>query len=395
MHNKNIKKGLWFNKLCLFLGRKIFGKAILKKSNAIVEKYTPKSKTFIIIANHTDIMDPAYEMMSLNRYIRFVSADFLVRNRVSRFFIKTLGGSIIKYHDMSSEKLMDEILCNVKSGIPVAIHAEGRITTNGETGHISENTGRLVKESGVSLITYRVTGAYLRKPRWAINKRSGRVYGKVVNEYSPSFLNELTPVEIAGLIKRDIYVNAFEVQKAENQRFAGENLAEKLEYLLYMCPECKNISSLKSEGNKLFCSCGYSVIYGENGFFHKCKGELYFDNLLSWDKWQTAQWIKRINNTKTGCICSELGQIVKEIDGINENLLSDNAMLELFPDGFKIKTEFEQIFVPIAEIKTAKLSSADGLILVTSDKYYFISSQFPRSAEKYEEAYRELKKYVN
>lgn len=386
----NVKKGLWFNKTAVYLGRKIFGKAILKKYNATVEKYKPKSKAYIIIANHTDVMDPGYEILSLNQYIRFVSADFLIRKPVSRFFIKTLGGSIIKKHNMPSSYLIDEIKENLKNGIPVAIHAEGRVTPNGETGFVSENTGRLVKESGVSLITYRVTGAYLRKPRWAKSKRTGRVKGGVVNEYSPHYLSSLSPLEITQLIKNDIYVNAFQVQKQERQEFCGENLAENLELLLYMCPKCKNIGTLKSYGDRFFCTCGYDVVYGTDGFFHKNKGELLFNNLLDWDKWQTSQWVDLVKSA-TGIICSEPFQVVKEIKGINETVISDNATIQLFYDKFRLILQGEIINLPFKEIKIVKLSSRDGLVICTNYKYFFITSQYPRSAEKYEIAWRVLK----
>ena len=57
------------------------------------------------------------------------------------------------------------------------------MTANGQTGFISEHTGKLVKESGAALVTYKFVGGYLRKPRWATTPRKGPIMGHFVNEY--------------------------------------------------------------------------------------------------------------------------------------------------------------------------------------------------------------------
>ena len=77
---------------------------LMKNLHATVEPYTPKHETFIIIGNHTDIYDPGYQMIALNRYIRFVAADFLLRlNPIAKFLLGTLEGVIVKERNKSSD----------------------------------------------------------------------------------------------------------------------------------------------------------------------------------------------------------------------------------------------------------------------------------------------------
>lgn len=378
----NVKKGYLRNKASVWLGRHIFGPGILKKCNATIEHYTPKHDAFIIIANHTHTMDPGFEILSLKRYIRFVSADFLMRNKWGKFAFKTLGGSIIKHSDKPSQHLIAEIKENIKAGIPVGLHAEGRVTANGETGYVSVNTGKLVKESGAALITYRITGGYLKKPRWAKNEREGKINGHVVYEYSPEYLAELSPEEITKIIKRDIYVNAYEEEKKNPQNHSGEALAEFAERTLFMCPHCGVIGKLHSIENVLACDCGYSVTYGEDGFWHDMGKGLVFDNILQWDKWQKATLKDQIQYND-GLIMHDENQIVYEINGDKKECICNNAKLSLYKDRFEIEMSNQTITIPVENVKKINFASKQALTLVDNENYYFIDSQSPRSAEKY------------
>ncbi len=381
---RNVRKYYGFAKVFIRVMIKFVSPKLLHDLNATVEPYTPKNKTFIIIGNHSDIMDPGYQMVSLNRYVRFVAADFLLRiNPITKFLLGTLEGVIVKRRDKSSELLVEEILENVRAGIPVGLHAEGMVTTNGETGFISENTGKLVKDSGVALITYRVTGGYLHKPRWADTKRSGPIHGKVVNEYSPEELSKMSVDEINEIIRRDIYVNAYEEQRKNPQIYAGEKLAEFAERLLYVCPKCHQVGKLKSDDDKFTCECGYSLTYGEDAFWHSDKNEVIIDNVLDWDKWQRKEW-KNILLSTEGLIYSEEHQIVsKVIDNEPQTVFAD-AVMNIYKDRFEFVMNGEKLEFPLYSLKRVQNASTQNLVIIDKDSnYYLISCNTPHSSDKY------------
>lgn len=387
-----VRRGYNFNKVTVKTALAILKNKVMAENNVQLEYYKPKHKSFILISNHTDAADPGYEMVALNKYIRYVASDHTTRMKMGWVF-KYIGGVIIKYRDKPSSFLTNDIIKNVQAGIPVGLHAEGAMTVNGQTGFVSNNTGKLIKDSGVALITYRFVGGYLRKPRWANKARKGPIKGQFVAEYSPEELSKLTAEEITEIIRRDIYVNAYEEQRTAPENYEGENLAECVERVLYVCPKCGKVGTLHSEGNVLSCECGYKVEMKGDGFFHDMGEGNYYDNVLSWDMWQRGKWKELIFSKAEGeCIFSEGGQIVKLVEGDEEQILSENAVISLYPEKVEITLGEgkDPVIMEMSKIKQLSLAGKDTILIVDDKVFLDIGSKTPRSSTKYIAAWRYL-----
>ena len=387
-----IKSGYYFNCATVKTALAILKNKVIKENNIHLDYYKPKSKSFILIANHSDALDPGLQMVALNKYIRYVASDHTTRMKMGWIF-KYIGGVIVKYRDRPSSILTEEIIRNVRAGIPVGLHAEGAITVNGQTGFISENTGKLVKDSGAALVTYRFVGGYLRKPRWASTKRTGPIIGHFVNEYSPEELSKLSVEEITEIIRRDTYVNAYEEQRKNPYDYDGENLAECVERVLYICPKCGKVGTLHSKGNFLNCDCGYKVEMKKDGFFHDCGEGLEIDNVLDWDLWQRNIWKEQLLSAEEGSlIFSEGGQLVKKVDVDSEEILSEDATINLYSDKLVIKLGEgkEAIVMNMNKIKQLSLAGKDSILIVDDKLFLDIGSKIPRSSTKYIAAWRYL-----
>lgn len=393
--NKEIRqtrKGYRFNATVTMTLINLLKKKVINDNNVHLEYRKPEHKTFILICNHTESFDPGYEMAALKRYVRFVSSDHVLRMKVSWLFTK-IGGVIIKYREKPSEFINEDIKRNLRAGIPVGLHAEGAMTSNGQTGFISEHTGKLVKESGAALVTYKFVGGYLRKPRWAENPRKGPIIGHFVNEYSPEELAKLSVKEITDIIRRDTYVNVYEEQRKNPQDYSGENLAECVERVLYVCPECKKVGTMHSKGNNLKCDCGYEVEMKADGFFHDMGKGLHHDNVLSWDLWQRDVWKEKLLSAKDGeLIFSEDGQRVKKVDGESEEILTENGVLNLYKDKFEIilGEGKEPITMEMSKVKQVSIANKDTVLLVDDKIFLDLGSATPRSPSKYVAAWRYL-----
>lgn len=390
---KEMRKGYLRNKIFVETLIALVKKPAFKKLHATMEHYTPKHKTFLLISNHTDALDPGYIFVALNRYIRFVASDHVTRGGLLGFVIKHLGGVIVKRRGNPPEVLWNDILDTLKADISVGLFAEGSTSFNGETGFMSENTGKLVKDAGVALITYRLVGGYLRSPRWTDKNKVGPITGGVVNEYSPEELATMTVDEINEIIRRDTYVNAFEEQRKNPKEYTGERMAEYLERILYVCPKCEQVGHLHSKDSTLKCDhCGYSVDYGTDAFFHSDKNEVVFDNVLDWDKWQRGIWKDKVLSTPKGeLIYEDKNQIIRSIDGDVKIPVSDNASFRLYTDRFVISPEGkEDIVMPVETTKRVWIAAKDSLIVVDDNHYFDISCHIPRSAIKYVVAWRYL-----
>lgn len=392
---REMRKGYNRNRFLVMTVFKLLKQPAFKKLNAYMEPYTPKHKTFLVISNHTDALDPGFLMLEFNKYIRFVASDHVTRGGLLGFVIKYLGGVIVKRRSNPPEVLWNDILDTLKADIPVGLFAEGSTSLNGETGYISENTGKLVKDSGKALITHRFIGGYLRSPRWANTNKVGPVFGQVVNEYSPEELAKMTVDEVNEIIKKDTYVNAFEEQRKNPNVYTGDNMAEYLERILYVCPKCKKIGELHSKGDFLKCdACGYKVEYCSDAFFRSEDNEVIFDNVLDWDKWQRKEWKKIVLSAKDDeLIFEDTDQVIRTIKEDAKIPVADHAKLQLYKDKFVIITDDGgKIEMPVLSMNRVWIAAKDSLILVNDEHYFDVSCHDEkRAAIKYVAAWMYLR----
>ena len=392
---KEMRKGYLRNRLFSMAVIRTLGPIVFKKLNVEMDYYEPKNKTFLLIANHTDALDPGFLMLEFNKYIRFVASDHVTRGGLLGFVIKYLGGVIVKRRSNPPEVLWNDILDTLKADIPVGLFAEGSTSLNGETGFISENTGKLVKDSGKALITHRFIGGYLRSPRWANTNKVGPVFGQVVNEYSAEELAKMTVEEVNEIIRKDTYVNAFEEQRKNTKTYTGENMAEYLERILYVCPKCKTIGELHSKGDYLKCdACGYNVEYGTDAFFHSEDSEVVFDNVLDWDKWQRKIWKEKVLSAKDDeLIFEDTDQVIRTIKEDAKIPVADHAKLQLYKDKFVVvKDDGEKVEMPVLTMNRVWIAAKDSLILVNDEHYFDVSCHdVKRAAIKYVAAWMYLR----
>ena len=109
-----------------------------------------------------------------------------------------------------------------------------------------------------------------------------------MNVYTPQQLRKMSVEEINEAINRDLYVDAYAVQREAMVAYRGKRPAESLESVLCICPKCGKLGHMKSENDMFRClDCGYEVRYDEYGFFRG--GDVVFDSVTDWDKFQTSK----------------------------------------------------------------------------------------------------------
>lgn len=380
------------NKTIINSIRILFGSIMMAYCHAKIKRYEPKHDTFILISNHSDALDPFYMLYAVKKYVRFVISDHLVENPIVDFLLRRICGFIVRYREKPSSVMIEDIIKSTKEGVSVGICVEGTITPNGETGFFSPRTGQLIKDAGVALITFKVTGGYFHTPKWGTGLRKGPVHGKVMKEYSPAELQEMTVEEINDAIRNDIYVNVFEDQKKLKNEYHCKNHAEYVERVLYMCPHCLEVGNLHSKGNFLTCDCGYKVELRPDGFFYPVQKDLVFDNILDWDKWQKGRWKERVLKAENGeLIFQEGGQRIATIVNKKRKSISENAVLKLYQDRFEIVlSDAETITIPMKDIKLVRSISIEALIIIDKNTYYYIKTHKPRAPSKYVAGWRFL-----
>jgi len=347
------------------------GPWVRKKFNYKSETFTPKSKTFLALVNHTNDLDPFFFAMMFPKYARYVAAENILRKPVTGFLVSFLQKPVPRKKGAPGSEVSKLIRDNLKSGISILMFPEGVRTINGRTGYISPKTADLLKDTGAGLITCRVYGGYLNNPLWATNHRKGDVWAQMVHEYTAEELSGMSRDEIYKAICDDLYINAYDVQREKMIPYPGPGLAEGLENVVYLCPKCLKFDGLVSDGDSYKCRCGFELTLDEYGFF---QGEnLPFDNVCSWETWQrekinefSALW----SSEKDLYICSQNNVYLTRLNENDAEILIENAKLTLNSDAILLDNGIESLRFPLSEISEVSNFRSTALIFSSEGKRY-------------------------
>lgn len=387
----NIKKGILGKKILIFVARTILKGPAVRILKFTDTEYKVNEQPYLVFANHSDAIDPAYIIKTMKRYVRFVMSDHVMRSGFIGKVYNFLDAPIIFEREKGTDALYNDIVANIRAGINVAMYPEGCLTSTGETGFISKRNAALVKECDCTFVTYRGKGGYLKKPRWAKNSRKGPISGEVVNVYSKEQIRAMSEDEIYRHILEDLYFNIYDEQRINPYEYITEDPAEHAEIIIYGCPKCRQIGLLKTKGDKIFCSCGFCANVDNYGFWHS--SDMDFDNIVDWDRFQ-KELLKEIASEKKNTPVSvffDTEQSIFTISNSSEMLpLTENGTVHLYGNRIELLTDSEAITIPVDDIESVKTSSKMNLLLVTKKGYFEIRSKHPRSATKYIVAIRYL-----
>lgn len=324
-----------------------------------------KAKTFLAVCNHTQNLDPALMVLGLNRHMRFVANSTLGSGFGGRLFVFFFG-LILREKGAKGDTVIKQIEDNLRAGASVGLFPEGNRSWDGVSEFISKRTARMAKESGAALVTYRMTGGYLLKPRWAATKRKGPMYGELVHEFSPEQLAAMTEEEVYKAMCDDLYVDAYEVQARNGDVYRGERLAEGMQYAAYLCPCCHRFGTIETSGNDISCSCGLRATYNEYGRIVGQK--LPFDTLRDWNRFQ-KEWLAANagslrDRTEEPIFSDNHFSVTKREAGVS-SLISGDATLSMYGDRLEIS------FPGSREKLTYRLSDITGVGTFLAKSVYF------------------------
>lgn len=243
-----------------------------------------RKEPYLMLANHTFLFDVVHVPMYFKIPPFIVASRNLFTKQPTKFLLSDIAHCIPKSKGSSDTSTARGLIGAVKKGYPVLIFPEGNTTFHGDTKRIEYSTFKLAKKLKVDIITCNVKGGYLSKPRWATGKRKNR---RIELNYEVAIhkedLAKLSVEEIAEIITEKLYNNDYDYQRKHMIKRPGKKLAEGIENVLYICPECDSVNTLKSHGNTIECShCKIEGNVDEYGLINGFK----FDNTIDWDRWQ-------------------------------------------------------------------------------------------------------------
>ena len=343
----------------------------------------------LILSNHVTNLDPVWVGCGFDNSLYYVASEHLSRLGFLSKIIDFFFAPILRNKAATELKTAKEILRVLGAGENVCMFAEGSSTWNGETGEIVPSTPKLVKRSGVPLITFRLQGGYLTDPRWGHGVRRGRMTGAVVHEYSAQELAAMSVEQIDAAIRRDIYENAFETNADRQITYRCKAPAENLETALFICPRCGRLATLLGHDDIFECGCGYQVTLNQQGRFEpRENADPFFPTVLDWDRWQRAELHRRAETLRAlprdQVIVSDEGQTLSSYTYGKKTTPIGTGRLRLFCDRLEFTaSDGSDKTIPIAEINDMALIKQGMLLIADRDQYYQVKTDHPRSSLKY------------
>jgi 1-acyl-sn-glycerol-3-phosphate acyltransferase len=151
-----------------------------------------------------------------------------------------------------------EISRVIKSGGRVCIFPEGMSSISGANQPVALGTGKLFKHHKVPVYYSVIRGGYLTSPKYNLKDRCGYIEVEFDQLFTAEDLEKMTPEQIEEAINQAIYHDDYAWNKIHKHTYdIGENGAEDLEDLLFICPKCGKQHTMATKGNTIFCTaCG-------------------------------------------------------------------------------------------------------------------------------------------
>lgn len=345
----------------------------------------PLDGNYILLANHTTDFDPLFVAVSFRDPMTFVASEHISRWKNAYKFLKFAFNPIMRYKGTTAASTVREVLRAVREGDNVCIFAEGVRSWDGLPSPILPSTGKMVRSAGCGLITYRIEGGYFASPMWSEGgTRRGRVYGSPVNIYSPEQLKSMSVAQINDAIRQDLYEDAYARQIAQPSKYTGKQIAYRMETLLFICPECGAIDTMRSSGDTVACtSCGHSFRYTEYGMLEGTKYTTVRD-LAAWQREQVEA------AAANGAEYTAPHATLSEVSRHTETRL-DEGKLSLSRDALVCGNTS----IPLDSISDFAMHGKQALVFSTTDTYYEAIVDRDSNALKFHLLYQAYKAIQN
>ena len=251
----------------------------------------------LVAINHACAYDPLFVAVAFRKKpLTFIASESILRGKWGPFLNQHIS-FIPHQKGARSSRTALVAMKRMKKGESIFLAAEGEQTWDGRPQPVMPYTGKLVKGSGATLVTYLLEGAYLSAPRWALYTRKGKVYGRPAGVYSPEALKEMSDEEVETLIAKDLGFDTWEWQKSRPEgpvkyKCTKGGNADGLERSVFTCPACGAFGTLKSQGDSVGCSCGFKIRMEDTGFF-EAGGP--FETVADWEEADKIKLAERMD----------------------------------------------------------------------------------------------------
>ncbi len=335
----------------------------------------------LILSNHQTDLDAIMLMGSANKHIEPVCLDTLLSNGATSKFLYNVTGMIPKKKGTTDINCVVKMMQCLKEGGNVLVFPEGNRTYAEFQFPFNESVFKLVRKTNASLVIVNIHNGTGVNPRWGSKKRKGTIWTEIKTRFTPEELKNISDSDLFEIVKRDLEV----FDSDTGIEYKSDAPAEYLERLLYVCPECKSLSKLKSEKDTIACTeCNTVFTYLENLTFKENK--YGYRKLIDWYNFQKS-YIRDWKYDVHQLIFEDDVQDILEYRLLKKRKSVATGKIKLFGNKLVFGENME---VDLSKISAASPISGNKLSLLIGDKSYLVIGSERFNPVKYVQMFNHL-----
>lgn len=349
---------------------------ILRKYGLTVEnEKIEKGKQYLALFNHQTGFDQFFVGLCFPSPVYFVATEDIFSLGLLSSLLKYAAAPIPIQKSTSDVRAVMNAMRVAKEGGTIALAPEGNRTFHGKTCSMKQSVAKFARALRLPIAFLKIEGGYFVHPRWSDEVRRGKMKISVTRVLEVEEMNSLSDDELFSLIEGELSLD----EREPIAPIKGKNLAEYLERVAYVCPDC-GLSAFRSEGDDIFCEkCHLGVRLLPDGALKGIAKPFPFARYAEWYEYQ-VNFIHTMEGTEflSSPAYEERVNVYSVTPYKNKKLLSKNALFSLYSDRYelfygdkKMSLPFERIFATSVLGKNKLNVYAENQILqVKADKRF-------------------------
>ena len=337
-------------------------------------------RQYLILYNHESDFDQILLGQAFRFPVYYLAMEDILSNGLSSAILRYAFAPIAIKKQTIDLKALRDCFQVVKEGGSIAIAPEGHRTYSGRPCYINPSIVKMIRKLKLPVVLFRIEGAYGTQPRWSNVIRRGHVHAY------PSEVIE--PEEYAALTNDEFYERIRVGLAVDETKLPGEfrhkKLAEYLERVAYICPDC-GIAPHESKDDLIRCtSCGRTVRYLPDKTLEGVDRPFPFRYAADWYEYQ-CDTINRMDPEvyKDRAAAEDMGSLYRVILYKKKELLRENARLTLYGDRIVVDAGTEtELCLPFEEVPVTLLGR-NKLNLYAGDEVLQVRGSVRFNALKY------------
>ena len=374
------------------------GRLVLKNDSGADLKHS----NYLYLINHAGIMDPVLVSSVIPKHVRWVAGAYLFKSFFLRMIIGHGCTAIPKQQGRGDLTTLKTIRAALASGDNVGLFPEGTRTWDGEMMPVDYKAlAKFVKFCKASVLFVSLEGAFAQQPRWADFKRDGGVTVHVKSAIDASEIEQTDVETLSSKICEGLRFSNDEWKETVPYSYPCTRRAEGIQRLLYMCPVCRSIDSMKAEGNVIRCSkCSAEAVIDEKDNLEVEKSpeggkQIPFKTLHEWHVWEAGEigGVTGFPEEKGVLLQTGDADDAGKLETVSEDIrvhLDGGVLRVMCNDG----DAGREIAIPLGEITSMVLNAKQTMELFRNNVLYRIRLLPDACSLKYHELYTDYIKKV-